>query len=334
MKAALLYAPEDLRVEETREPTPGPGEGLVAVQAVGLCGTDYRIWKGLRRVRYPLIMGHEIVGRMAAVGPGVSRVKAGIPVAVEPNYSCGACDLCHEGRRNICLKRTAIGIDVPGGLAQYVTVPERCLWPAPQNLTPDQMLLVEPLAVMVRAVSRGQVRSEETAAIVGAGTLGLLGLQVLRSYGARVLVVSRSHGRLALARALGADAVCASSEADPVPIARAFSGRDGVDLVVESAGTPQAVEQAVALARPGGRVVLVGLPHGASAIDFSPVVRREIQILGSLIYRDEFGEALTLLADGKIQTEPLITHRFPLAQIREALLTHPQPDSIKVTVTL
>lgn len=334
MKAAVLHAPQDLRVETVPDPIPGPGEALVRVRATGLCGTDYRIWSGDRPARYPLIMGHEFIGDVAAVGEGVGSVKPGDRVAVEPNYSCAHCSLCLSGNRNLCLKRTAIGIDVNGGFAELVAVPASCCWPAPPGLVDDQLLLVEPLAVVARAVARGEARSGESAAVLGVGTLGLLAIQVLRARGARVLAVGRSGRRLPLANEMGAEAVHSLEDGSGAMAARQFTGAEGVDLVVETAGTSEAVAQAVELARPGGRVVLTGLPHESSHLDFFWVVRREIRIIGSMIYQDEFRDALSLLDRGLVHAAPLVTHRFPLDRVQDAFTAHHSPDSIKVAVVL
>jgi 2-desacetyl-2-hydroxyethyl bacteriochlorophyllide A dehydrogenase len=335
MRAAVLRAPRALRVERVEPPAPGPGEALVRVTAAGICGTDYRIWTGERVVRYPLTPGHEFVGEVVGVGAGVSGIRAGDRVAVEPNWGCGSCDLCRDGQGNVCLQRTAVGIDRDGGFAELVALPERACWPAPAGLDEDRLLLTEPLAVVVRAVGRAAPRAGETAAVVGAGTLGLLALQVLRSRGCRVLVVSRSDRRLSLARALGAEATVALGVGDAVAAARALSGRDGVDLVVETAGTAAAVEftlGAMGFVRPGGRVVLTGLPHEPARVEVFWLVRREIDVRGSMIYQGEFGEALALLARGAVDVTPLLTHRFPLEAIEEALAAHRRPEAIKVAV--
>ena len=334
MKAAVLYGPRDLRVEAATDPVPAPGEVLVRVRAAGLCGTDYRIWSGDRPVRYPLIMGHEFIGEVAAVGQGVTHVKPGASVAVEPNYSCGTCGLCQEGNRNLCLQRTAVGIDVPGGFAQLARVPARCCWAAPPGLSDEQLLLTEPLAVVVRAATRAEVKPGATAAVLGAGTLGLLALQVLRARGARVLVVGRTERRLDLARQLGAEMTHSLAAGPGSEAARSFSGREGVDIVLETAGTPEAVAEAIELARPGGRVILTGLPHEPSQVHFFWVVRRELTLIGSMIYQDEFPEAMRLLRDGAVIVGPLVTHRFPLEAIQDALVAHRRPDSIKVAVIL
>ena len=332
MKAAVLHGPRDLRVESVAALAPEPGEAVVRVSAVGLCGTDYRIWSGDRPVRYPLVMGHEVIGEVAAVGPGVTAVAPGQKVAVQPNYSCGACPLCLEGNWNLCLSRTAVGIDVDGGFAEAVRLPAHVCWPAPAELADDQLLLAEPLAVVVRAALRGEATAGETAAVLGVGTLGLLAVQVLKSRGLRVLAVARSRRRLPLAEAIGADATATTETGPPVRAARELSGREGVDLVIETAGTPEAVEQAVELARPGGRVVLTGLPHEPSSVHFFWVVRRELRMIGSMIYQDEFPEAIRLLASGAVQTGRLLTHRFPLEAIQEAFAAHRSPDAIKVAV--
>jgi 2-desacetyl-2-hydroxyethyl bacteriochlorophyllide A dehydrogenase len=332
--AAVLHGPRQLEIEARDPLEPGAGEAVIQISAAGLCGTDYRIWTGDRPVTYPRVMGHELIGMVRAVGPGVDRLAIGDKVAVEPNYSCGECPLCREGNRNLCLSRTAVGIDVDGGFAEEVRVPARCCWTAPHGTPADQLLLTEPLAVVVRAVRRGEPRAGETAAVLGVGSLGLLAIQVLKARGARVLAVSRSDRRLALAREVGADAVATSTAGGDVAAARALSGREGVDLVVETAGTAQAVEQAVELCRPGGRIVLTGLPHEPTPLSFFWVVRRELRIIGSMIYQDEFPEAMRLLATGAVRAERLVTHRFPLAEIERAFLTHSAPDSIKVALSV
>jgi threonine dehydrogenase-like Zn-dependent dehydrogenase len=195
-------------------------------------------------------------------------------------------------------------------------------------------LLVEPLAVVVRAVRRGAPRAGETAAVLGVGALGLLAIQVLKARGCRVLAVGRSARRLPLAREVGADVVATTDAGDHVPAAQAISGREGVDLVVETAGTAPAVAQAIELCRPGGRVVLTGLPHEPTPLEFFWVVRREINILGSMIYQDEFPDALALLASGQVNGRRLLTHRFPLERIGDAFEAHRAPDSIKVALSL
>jgi 2-desacetyl-2-hydroxyethyl bacteriochlorophyllide A dehydrogenase len=334
MNAAVLQGPRQLEIEARAPLEPGAGDAVIQVKAAGLCGTDYRIWTGDRPVTYPRVMGHELIGTVRGVGPAVDRLAIGDKVAIEPNYSCGECPLCREGNRNLCLSRTAVGIDVDGGFAEEVRVPARCCWSAPTGIADDQLLLTEPLAVVVRAVRRGEPRAGETAAVLGVGSLGLLAIQVLKARGAKVLAVSRSDRRLPLARELGADAVATSTSGADVAAARALSGREGVDLVVETAGTAQAVEQAVELCRPGGRIVLTGLPHEPTALSFFRVVRRELRLIGSMIYQDEFPEAMRLLATGTVRTTRLVTHRFPLAQIERAFVAHSSPESIKVALAV
>src|SRR6266581_5770258 len=156
MKAAILHGPRELRVEAARAPEPGADQALVRVAVAGLCGTDYSIFSGDRPVTYPRVMGHEFVGRVEAVGPGVTTPRVGDRVAIEPNYSCGRCPLCREGNRNLCLSRITIGINVDGGFAELVRVPARCCRPTSAGADRDALLLVEPLAVVVRAVNRGK----------------------------------------------------------------------------------------------------------------------------------------------------------------------------------
>jgi len=332
MKAAVLHGPRNLDVQTCPSLEPSATEAVVRVTAAGLCGTDYRIWSGDRPVTYPRVMGHELIGTVRSVGAAVESPRVGDRVAVEPNYSCGTCPLCREGNRNLCLARTAVGIDVDGGFAEEVRVPASCCWAAPPGVADDQLLLTEPLAVVVRAVRRGEPTAGETAAVLGAGSLGLLAIQVLKARGVKVLAVSRSDRRLGLARDVGADAALTTAGVADGGTVRAFSGREGVDLVVETAGTAEAVAHAVDLCRPGGRIVLTGLPHEPTELNFFWVVRRELRILGSMIYQDEFPEAMRLLAVGSVQTQRLLTHRFPLAKIQDAFVAHRSPDSIKVAL--
>ena len=334
MRASVLHGPRDLRVESRAGLTPAAGQAVVRVSASGLCGTDYRIWSGDRPVSYPLVMGHEFIGEIAAVGPGAEGLQVGQKVAVEPNFSCGVCPLCREGNGNLCLSRTAIGIAVNGGFAEEACVPARCCWPAPAGISDEQLLLAEPLAVVVRAVARGEPRSGESAAVLGVGALGLLAIQLLKAKGLRVLAVGRTDRRESLARTMGAEGFAATATGAAAAAARAFSGREGVDLVIETAGTAEAVGQALALARPAGRAVLTGLPHEASSVDFFSVVQRELRILGSMIYQREFPEAVRLLADGTVRGDALITHRFSLDRIQDAFAAHRLPEAIKVAVTI
>ena len=332
MLAAVLRGPRSLDLASVPAPTPGPTDAVIRVKAAGLCGTDYRIWTGERPVRYPRVMGHEFVGTVAAIGAEVGTLTVGQTVAVEPNYSCGVCPLCREGNRNLCLSRVAVGIDVDGGFAEQATVPARCCWPAPDGLADERLLLAEPLAVVVRAIGRAEPVKGETAAVLGLGSLGLLAVQALKARGGRVPGDAPPTRRPGLARELGADAVALSGADDDTAAARAFSSREGVDTVIETAGTAPAVEQAVNLCRPGGRVVLTGLPHEATSLNFFWVVRRELRIIGSMIYQDEFPEAIRLLATGAVRVERLLSQTFPLDRIDDAFQAHRSPDSIKVAV--
>ena len=189
-------------------------------------------------------------------------------------------------------------------------------------------------AVVVRAVGRGEARRGERAAVLGVGALGLLAIQLLKSRGLAVLAIGRTDRREGLARELGADEFTTTSSGRAPEVARSFSGREGVDLLVETAGTGAAVEQAVELVRPGGRLVLTGLPHEPSTVGFFGVVRRELTIIGSMIYQQEFPEAVRLLSAGVVKVDRLVTHRFPLERIQEAFAAHRSPESIKVTVVI
>src|SRR5437899_180811 len=220
-------------------------------------------------------MGHEFVGRVQGAGRDVRSVRPGDRVVVEPNYSCGRCPLCREGNRNLCFQRTTIGIDVDGAFAELARVPERCCWAVPAKVADDDALLAEPLAAVTRAVKRGAPRAGETAAVVGAGTLGLLALQVLTAAGARVLVVSRTSRRFAMAKALGAADTHAVSAGSLDGAAQQFSGREGVDLVIEPTGSRSGRSRACRRSDrpPAGATAVVSGVSGTGLVSPSTIIR-------------------------------------------------------------
>ena len=251
MNAAVLAGPRAFRVETVRDPAAGPGEALVRVGAAGICGTDYRIWTGERRVGYPLIPGHEFIGEVVAVGPAWTRVAPGDRVAVEPNWGCGACDLCRDGSGNLCLARTAVGIDRDGGFAELAVLPERACWAAPAG------------ARLGRAALRRAAGGRGAGGRTGGARGPARSRRRRRRRHARACSPSSSCGRAAAgcwpwaARRAGsgwpgisgADATVAGAGEASWRRRAASPGRDGVDLVVETAGTAEAVELAAGSGR-------------------------------------------------------------------------------------
>lgn len=330
MKALVKTAtgPGGLELRDLAQPVPGSGQVLLAVRAAALCGTDVHIAHGTMPIRPPLVLGHELAGIVAAVGPGTtSPVAVGQRVTTETDASfCGECAFCLSGDQHRCPKRTAIGTSAPGGLAEFVVVPATGVHPLPAGVDYASGALTEPLAVAVRAViERGTVEPGEEVVVIGPGTIGLLVAQVALERGATVTVagLARHAARFAIARELGIHRTVALDT--PADLEAFAGGRDGLglDVVIECSGAAEAVTSGLRLLRKGGRLVLVAFTPGKTVpMDLDLVVQRELAIVASRGKRPScFTIALDLLDAGRVRPGPLISHRFPLERWDEAFET-------------
>ncbi|MFC4306993.1 zinc-binding dehydrogenase [Cohnella boryungensis] len=298
MQAIVYHGSRQLTLAELDVPKPGPGEALVRVQAVGVCGSELEGYLGHSSVRKaPLVMGHEFCGVIEGLGPGASGFLIGDRVIANPLVSCGTCDRCRIGKGNICRQRQIIGIHRPGAFAEYVSVPAANLHAAPAGLDAGVASLAEPLAVCIHALKLG-MRPFEDAVIFGAGPIGLLTLQAGLAMGARrLLVVDRQPERLAFAETLGAE--IATPDRLEEACERVFPG--GADTFIDCVGVQATREQAIRLVNPGGSVILVGLGQDESLLPMNHAVRQEISLIGSYTYSDaDFAQAAALLARGSI----------------------------------
>ncbi len=342
MKAVYLYAPGDMRVQD--DPVPrltNPRDALVRVAAVGICGSDCHFYQRGRIGRFvvkdPLILGHECSGIIVEVGDQVDHLKLGDAVAIEPGYCCRECRRCREGRYNIC-QREVTFMATPGladgAFREYLTWPADFLFKLPQGVSLEDGAMVEPLAVGVHACRRGGIAPGQSAAVLGAGPIGLLAAQAAAAYGAfPVIVTDVVKPRLEWARKLGMVAVDAEA-GDSVAAIREHTG-GGADVVIETAGTAGTVRQAMAAVRTGGVVVLVGnLPDDEVMLPVMDMILREYDIRTVFRYANCYPPALSLIAAGRIQLGPLRTHEFPLEKAEAAILTsiRDKAGSLKVMV--
>lgn len=328
MRAAIWEAPGKLTIGEAADPAPGHGELVIQVAACGICGTDLHIADGeFPPTPYPIIPGHEFSGRVAARGPGVpAGWREGDRVAVDPSLFCGHCPACRSGRGNLCANWNAIGDTVNGAFAEYVAVPAANAYAIPDSVDDAQAALIEPLSCAVHGLRRiGPVIGEDIL-LTGAGTMGLLLLQLLRNAGARsVTVVDRKASRLAAARAVGADGVADDAAA---------LGDRVFGVAVDATGAPAAIEACFrALAR-GGRLLIFGVASGEATVSLSPfrIYNDEITVLGSMAVLNSFGAAAGLMAAGAIDTAALLGAPFTLAQFPEALASVRAGEGVKVQV--
>ncbi|MGI8826744.1 MAG: zinc-dependent alcohol dehydrogenase family protein [Chloroflexota bacterium] len=333
MRAVRLEAIEKIHVRSVPEREPGSGEVVVRVRVCGVCGTDRHILRGEYPAKLPVTLGHEFAGTVAAAGPDVS-LQAGLPVAVNPNISCGRCRECRCGDVALCRNRVALGVDVDGGLAQYAVVPASQLYPIPPDMSMAHGALCEPLACCLHGLDMAGIEPGMSVAVLGGGVIGQLMVQLARLAGANTVVLAtRQASRRALAESLGATATTNPDSADTVAVISGSQGiaPGGVDVVLECAGTVTTFEQAVHLARRGGTILIFGVAPQEAVAAISPfdVFSRELRIFGSYLNPLTHGRAVELAAAGSLSLDPLITHRVSLSGVPGLLAAPPAPGEVK-----
>ena len=316
MKALVFTAPRKIELRDVDEPRARAGEVVVTVEAAGICGSDVHGFSGAsgRRVP-PLVMGHEVAGTVLAVGEDVSSVRPSDRVAIDSIVSCGRCPACRAGRRNVCQNRRGVGIHLAGAYAERLVVPASVVVALPQGLAWDRAALIEPLAVALHAVDRTVLPRGGSLAVVGTGAIGLLIVLAARSRGVGpIIAIDRNERRLGLAHRLGAEATIHADSRDVAGEIRDAAHGQGVDAVIDAVGIEATARQAVELVRPGGQVTLVGNTGSRLELDIQDLVGREVTVRGSYGSNGEFAEAMEMLADGRIDVDPLIELTVPLAE--------------------
>ncbi len=335
MRAVRLHGPNDLRQHDEPRPKPGPGETLVRVTTVGICGSDLH-WFGEAgigdaRLKQPLVLGHEFAGSIAE---GSHR---GERVAVDPAIPCNRCEFCLQGDPNLCdaMRFAGHGLE-DGALREFIAWRDECLFPLPDSLTDEDGAMLEPLGVAIHAVDLAHLRLGASVGVFGCGPIGLLILQLARLAGARTPVATDTlPHRLDAARRLGAEqAILAGTESEVREVAAAADQR-GVDVGFEVAGENGAVESAVAAVKPGGRVVLAGIPSDDRTSFPASVARRKGLTL-KLVRRMKFTypRAIQLVESGQVDVRSLVTHRFPLEKSAEAFALARRREGLKVIIEI
>ncbi|NEM91820.1 zinc-dependent alcohol dehydrogenase [Galbitalea soli] len=332
MRAAVYYGAHDVRVEEVESPVRRAGEVLLRVLRSGMCGTDATEWRAGPHLfpvgetphpvtghHGPMVFGHEFVGEVVEADPA-GHLTAGDLVASGAGVSCGHCVRCLEGRTNLCLSYYTLGLNVPGGMAELVSVPESVLVPIPAGLSVDYAGLSQPLAVGLHAARRTGVKDGDTVVLIGAGAIGsfvLTGLKYLADVD--VTVVDFPGDRLNRALRLGASRIVPAGDDARASILAAI-GSGGADIVVEASGAPGQLNNAVSLARNGGTVLQVGLPARPQEVDIAPLVLREITVQTTLAHvcGQDLAPALEILATTNLGAE-LLDSVHPLDDIAEQL---------------
>jgi L-idonate 5-dehydrogenase len=324
MLACVIEGAGQLRVADRPVPEPGPGEVAVDIVYGGVCGSDLHYFHdgaaGEFTIREPLVVGHEVVGRIGALGADVTELTVGQPVAVHPAQVCGVCEQCTGGTPHLCPKSRYLGSaahfpHVQGGFTERLVVGADRAVPLPDGMSLRRAALAEPFSVAFHAVRRAGNLAGKSVLVTGAGPIGCLAVAALRHAGAGTVYVSDlTDQALESARQMGADVILrADRPDDPWP--------DQVDVAIEASGTGPGLNSCIRTVRRGGLVIQVGiLPPGTTAILGNALVNKELRLHGSWRFHTEFAEAIRVLAE-EIDAEPLISHEFPLDQALAAFET-------------
>lgn len=328
MRAVMVEGPGSVTVGHAPDPAPGQA-ALVRIERVGLCGTDLKIVSGAIPVARQRILGHELIGRVAVAGQR-GQVPEGTRVVIDPSIACGRCPVCRHDRPHLCPHGALMGRDVDGGCAEYVVVDEDRLHPVPDEISADAASLLQVLTTCVHAQEGVTAFPGQTAVVVGLGVAGLLHTQLLRLRGVQVLGVTRSQWKRELAVGLGADAVVTPDDAAGA-VAEATGGR-GADLVVECAGTPEALRQAMLLAGTGGTVLVFGTTVEADAMPTYQWYYKELTIVCPRAARPRDFPRAIAMARERLRLAPLVTAAYPLDAAAEALASCSGSDQLKVVL--
>jgi 2-desacetyl-2-hydroxyethyl bacteriochlorophyllide A dehydrogenase len=333
-RAVQVIKPGKLEIVDLEQTPIREGQVRLQMEAVGICGSDVALMAGTHPYAvYPVIPGHELGGRIIEV-PAGSPWTIGQRVAVRPTMSCGVCPACKDDRPNHCPEIRVLGVHLDGGMAQEMIAPGELLYPAEGEMSAEQAAMVEPTAVAVHACRRAGLQAGMSLAVIGSGVVGMLVIQVARAWGCgQILAIDRLPARLKICEALGADAVVNNAEVSATERGAALNP-DGYDVVMDMVGQPATLSDAAKLAKRGGTIVPVALPHHAIPFEFEPVYRKELRIVSSRLYNGDYRMALALIGSGEVDPAPIITHHLTLDEAAHAfslLVDHPE-QAIKIII--
>jgi L-iditol 2-dehydrogenase len=311
MKAMVLRAPSDLVLDEVARPQAGPGRVLVRITYSGVCGTDYKIYNGSIRVPYPLIPGHEMAGE---------RIDTGERVIIDPETYDGTCFFCSKGLTNLCPNGTLIGRDVNGGFAEYLEVPVTQVHRLPDAIDDRTAPIIQVLTTCLHAQRQVEIFPGDTVAVIGLGVTGQLHVQLAKARGARVIGITRSAEKRALAEKLGADATIPGGD-DAIQKVRELTEGRGADLTIETTGVMKQLSDSVHLTRFGGKILLFGIfTVKEGALPFYDLYFKEISLISARVAKPEdYTDCIALVERGQVKLEPLVSDVLPLAELKAAI---------------
>lgn len=328
MKAAQINRSNNLSIINIDKPVPAGNEVLIEVKASGICGTDLHIYKGDYKGTYPIIPGHEFSGVIQAIGPDVKSLKLGDRVAIEPNLACGHCYECLNNRQHFCKNTEAVGVTIPGGMAQYVKAPEEAVFPI-GDLSFEEASFMEPLSCVLHGIERINPQLASRVLLIGSGPIGLLLLQCLNvSKCSRIDVVDKDIERLKLAKNLGAHTVFADISEIP---------KESYDIVCEATGVTFLLEQSIEYVKHTGKVLWFGVPNANAEVNLKPfeMFAKEISIITSYTSCRNSWQAIHFMQNNKLNLKSLISHKLSLEEFEKGLKilkTHSEPV-MKIIIT-
>lgn len=341
MDAAVLEKVQKIHVEKRQIPIPKVDEALVKVYCIGICGSDVHYYEhgeiGRYKVEAPLILGHEVAGKVVAIGSEVQNVLIGDRVAIEPGVSCGKCSYCKSGRYNLCPDVSFMATPpVDGAWADYVTIQSDFLFHLPDSMTFEEGALLEPLAVGFHALERGNVNASDRLFISGLGPIGLLAAQAAKLNGINEIYASDVVPfRRELALKMGVTAVIDPLQENVTDRLHELTNNRGIDVHLETSGNDQAISESGKYVKRGGKIILIGLPTVDNIpFNFNHFIDSEIDMYGVFRYANVYQKAIDTIANSTIKLEQVITHKFPLQEIDQAIdMAISQKDrSIKIMI--
>ena len=339
MRQAVMTKPGHIEFQRVAEPVPGPGEILLRIRKIGVCGSDIHVWHGQHPFTpYPVVQGHEYSGEVVSVGQGVTGIRPGMKATAAPQIVCGVCKPCQRGDYHICDKLKVRGFQAPGCAQDLFIVPENRIVVFPDTLSYEQGALIEPAAVAAHTTSRVATIQGRNVVVFGAGTIGNLVAQAAKCRGAKkVMITDLSDFRLKKALDAGIDAACnVKTEELKGKLASAF-GDEGYDLAFECAGVEASLDNAVQHIQKGGEIVVVAVYGGRPRVDMSVVGDRELKLIGTLMYQQaDYRQAVEWISSGAMVTAPLVTAHFPFEAYADAYhyIEHHGDSTLKVIIDL
>ncbi len=321
MLQQVMTAPGVIEFRETPRPIAAEGQVLVRIMRIGICGSDIHVYHGKHPfTRYPVTQGHEVSGRIEAVGSGVEGLSVGQKVTIEPQVCCGHCYPCTHGKYNLCEELKVMGFQTTGTASEYFAVDAAKVTPLPETMSYDEGAIIEPLAVTVHAAKRFPELKGARVAILGCGPIGILLMQSCKALGAAsVLVTDVSDYRLSVARSVGADYAVNTGETDMEQALRDAFGSDKADVIYDCAGSDITMGQAIRCARKGSTIVLVAVFSKMASVDLAVLNDHELELNTSMMYRHEdYVDAIRLVSEGKVQLRPLMSRHFAFRDYLEA----------------